>query len=211
MRWHDQPRRRSLRAALAVGAGLALVWLGGFLSFAHGLPRSVEDMATVTDGAVVLTGGSARLDSGLDLVISGKVGKLFISGVHELTSIEELQRVLRRAPQVFDCCVVLGKSAEDTVGNAAETAQWATAEGYRSLRIVTGAYHMPRSLFEFRRAIPRMSLIPHPVFPDHVKLDDWWRWPGTTTLLASEYCKYIFTLARWQVVRSKARGETGVS
>jgi hypothetical protein len=34
-------------------------------------------------------------------------------------------------------------------------------------------------------------VIPHPVFPGSVRLDDWWRHPGTVTLLGSEYAKYL--------------------
>ncbi|MDP6952784.1 MAG: YdcF family protein, partial [Alphaproteobacteria bacterium] len=70
-------------------------------------------------------------------------------------------------------------------------AAWMAKEGYRSLRLVTAAYHMPRSLLEFHRAMPDLRLIPHPVFPDSVRLDAWWRHPGTVALLASEYAKYL--------------------
>ena len=61
--------------------------------------------------------------------------------------------------------------------------------------MVTGAYHMPRSLLEFRRAMPGAVLIAHPVFPTHVKLSQWWRWPGTASLVATEYSKYLMSLA----------------
>ncbi|MND03177.1 hypothetical protein D3C83_228760 [compost metagenome] len=37
--------------------------------------------------------------------------------------------------------------------------------------------------------------MPHAVFPSHVK-SDWWRWPGTTSLIAREYTKYVLTWAR---------------
>ena len=38
--------------------------------------------------------------------------------------------------------------------------------GYHSLRLVTGGYHMPRSLLEFSEALPEAEVVPHPVFPD---------------------------------------------
>jgi hypothetical protein len=34
-------------------------------------------------------------------------------------------------------------------------------------------------------------LIPHPVFPAQVRLEVWWRWPGTTRLVIGEYNKYL--------------------
>ena len=65
------------------------------------------------------------------------------------------------------------------------------AEHFTSLRLVTAAYHMRRSILEFRRAMPGATIIAHPVFPDAFKRDQWWRWPGTVHLLATEYTKYL--------------------
>jgi hypothetical protein len=55
---------------------------------------------------------------------------------------------------------------------------------------------MPRSLLEFQRRLPDTELLAHPVFPEHVKLDGWWMWPGTAALLAGEFQKYMAALAR---------------
>ena len=56
---------------------------------------------------------------------------------------------------------------------------------------------MPRSLLEFRVAMPEVDIVPHPVFPDHVKLDAWWRWPGTAVLIAGEYNKFLVAFAAY--------------
>ena len=71
------------------------------------------------------------------------------------------------------------------------------AEGYTSLRLVTGNYHMPRSLIEFRREMPQVDIIPHAVFPAHVKTREWYRWPGTAALIIGEYNKILFAPLRW--------------
>ena len=63
--------------------------------------------------------------------------------------------------------------------------------GFRSLRLVTANYHMPRSLLQFRHALPDATIIAHPVFPDHVKQDSWWQWPGTARLIIGEYNKFL--------------------
>ena len=74
---------------------------------------------------------------------------------------------------------VLGHEAINTLGNAHETAQWIRSQGFRSLRLVTAWYHMPRSLLEFDRAMPEIDIVAHPVFPEQVKQERWWTWRGT--------------------------------
>jgi uncharacterized SAM-binding protein YcdF (DUF218 family) len=149
---------------------------------------------------VVLTGGSERIRAGLSLLEAGLGDALFISGVPEQVAEDDLWRAFGVAPSaaVADR-VVLGHAAADTLGNAEETAAWVRKRGYRSLRLVTAAYHMRRALLEFRSLMPGMTLIPHPVFPPHVKQDEWWRFPGTTLLLAREYTKYLVAWARLSV------------
>lgn len=203
-----KPSRPSGLAALAaVAALLVLGWLAGLLLFVAQIPSEVRDPDAETDAVVVLTGGSERLQEGLRLLAEARARKLLISGVHQQVTIEELlQSVAQPAaglePMVLGCCVRLGHSADNTRGNARETADWMSAEGFRSLRLVTADYHMPRSLLEFRRAMPEIEILAHPVFPRQVKRDDWWRWPGTSSLLISEYNKYLLALLRgllpWQ-------------
>jgi uncharacterized SAM-binding protein YcdF (DUF218 family) len=69
-------------------------------------------------------------------------------------------------------------------------------ERFKSIRLITAAYHMPRSLLEFHRAMPGVQVLPYPVFPHQVKQESWWRWPGTTNLLVREYNKYLVALLR---------------
>src|SRR5262249_34733252 len=69
-------------------------------------------------------------------------------------------------------------------------------EGYSSLRLVTASYHMRRSLLEFHRAMPEVTMIPHPVFPEGFRAGEWWRWPGTLNLLISEYSKFLAAVVR---------------
>jgi uncharacterized SAM-binding protein YcdF (DUF218 family) len=106
-----------------------------------------------------------------------------------------LLRVARRAPKELECCISVGYRADDTAGNAEETAGWVNERGFKSIRLVTASYHMPRSLIEFRHAMPAIRIIPHPVFPPQFKRRRWWLWPGTATLLASEFNKYVIAMA----------------
>jgi uncharacterized SAM-binding protein YcdF (DUF218 family) len=188
-----RPRRRPRPSRLAIGAALvaALAWSAGFVWFTRGIPRAVEKPLEVTDAIVVLTGGAGRLVAGLELLAEGRAAKLFVSGVYQGIDVAEILRVFRQSPEELECCVELGHGATDTRGNAHETAQWMAREGLTSLRLVTASYHMPRGLAEFHRAMPHVRLIAHPVFPAHVRVESWWRWPGTAWLLAGEYSKFL--------------------
>jgi uncharacterized SAM-binding protein YcdF (DUF218 family) len=185
------------RLAIAAAA-LCGLWVAGLVWFATA--PSVEDRAGSTDAIVVLTGGSLRLHSGIALLREGKGRKLFVSGVNHQVDLDDLLRSSGGdawwAHDRESCCVVLGYQADDTLGNALETAQWIRQQGFRSLRLVTAWYHMRRSLLEFERAMPEIEIVPHPVFPDQVAHEHWWARRETTALLVTEYGKYLASLAR---------------
>jgi uncharacterized SAM-binding protein YcdF (DUF218 family) len=181
---------------IGIAGTCAVAWLAGLLWFATGLPSSVAEPGRVTDAIVVLTGGTGRVHRGLQLLAEKRARKLFISGVYRGVDVQELLRVSRRSPSDLECCIALGYEADSTRGNARETASWMREQGLRSLRLVTAAYHMPRSLLEFRRVLPDAEIVPHPVFPEPVKPRDWWRWPGSASLIVTEYSKYLVALAR---------------
>ena len=217
-------RRRARLAFVAVLAAAA--WTGGLARFATLVPERIEDETGRTDAIVVLTGGSARLDAGLDLLARRQADRLFVSGVYQGIDVQKLLQIARRDSadnqrrdsahnqgrdgahdqgrdgSGIESRIALG-TASNTRGNAAESAAWAARENIRSLRLVTGAYHMPRSLLEFRAATPAIAVVPHPVFPEHVKAD-WWAWPGTLLLIASEYNKTMLAWTRHRL-RDAAR------
>ncbi len=182
---------RSLSLAILLLTALA----GGFVWFATSLPTAAEAPDQHTDAIVVLTGGAERVAEGLRLLAAGSADRLLISGVHPSVTLAELLALVPDVPPEVADRVVLGYAAGDTEGNAAEAADWAKAEGVGSLRLVTAAYHMPRSLLEFRRALPEVEILSHPVFPGAVKQDAWWQDVDSATLLLGEYVKYLVALA----------------
>lgn len=187
---------RALVVAAVLVAVPATAWLAGLIWFAAEMPVAVEDDGTATDAIVVLTGGSVRIKTAMELLRSGTAGTLLVSGVHAGVDLAELARTVGDKPSDLADRITLGYTADDTIGNAAETARWMASRGFRSLRLVTAAYHMRRSVLEFRHAMPGVKIVPHPVFPDRVKRDRWWLWPGTASLIATEYTKYLLALAR---------------
>ena len=199
-----RPTRRLLFALLAAGLLCAGLWLAGLVYFATNLPQRVADPARRTDAIVVLTGGSGRLRQAFELLEQDRAQQLFVSGVERSVEVAELLRIDRIAPPELACCVVLGYKAGDTRGNALETAAWMGEQGFASLRLVTATYHMPRSLLEFRYAMPEIEILPHPVFTKSFKQADWWRWPGSASLLASEYNKYLVAWLRGRLIGRSA-------
>jgi uncharacterized SAM-binding protein YcdF (DUF218 family) len=170
-----------------------VLWLGGLAVFvANSL--TIRGDPTPTDAIVVLTGGRLRLETGLQLLTAGTAKKLFVSGVNQRVDREELLRTLGPVAGRAACCIALGHEADNTFGNARETANWMHEEGYRSLRLVTSWYHMQRALLEFDRAMPQITIIAYPVFVQHGDAERWWSWHGPLVLIITEYDKY---LAAW--------------
>ncbi|GAB4356489.1 MAG: YdcF family protein [Kiloniellaceae bacterium] len=187
--------RRLKRLAALVLMLLAAYGIG-FLWFTSLLPTEVVSDTRSTDAIVVLTGGSDRLGVALDLLSEDRARKLFVSGVYRGVDVRQLLDLSQHSPEDLSCCVVLGYEADNTRGNAIETAAWMKEQGFTSLRLVTATYHMPRSLLEFHRLMPEVEIVPHPVFPEHFKRENWWMWPGSSTLLFTEYTKYLVALVR---------------
>lgn len=170
-------------------------WTIGLFVFVSYIPAPGMPDQRHTDAIVVLTGGSGRVTEGLTLLQKGLADKLFVSGVYRGVDVAALLRLARQMPSEIESRIALGYSADNTAGNARETAEWMVAQRLRSLRLVTASYHMPRSLLEFRRAMPDAEMVIHPVHPAQFKLRRWWLWPGSARLVVIEYNKYLLALA----------------
>ena len=180
------------------GAGsMMLIWAAGLAWFIHGSLTLSADPNARTDAIVVLTGGRLRLEAGLDLLGADRAKKLFVSGVNPHVDRAELMRVAGHADDDFSR-IVIGHDADNTLGNARETAGWMHEQGYRSLRLVTSWYHIERSLLEFERAMPDVQIIADPVFAGHIEGGE--HWLDVAMLTVSEYDKYLATLVRPAVV-----------
>ncbi len=199
----SRERREARNALLLRLLGLCAVlvvlgWLGGFTWFIGTLPKG-ERSDRKTDGIVALTGGPARLDEAAIMLAEGRGRRLLISGVNRETSAEAIRQTLDLPSALFDCCVDLGREAADTVGNARETAAWAARNQFHSLRVVTFAAHMPRSLVELQSALPAdVELVAHPVLTERVRPANWLAHPSAALSLAYEFSKYVVSLVRWR-------------
>lgn len=189
-----------LRTFFLVGLFALVIWAAGLFVFASKIPTEVVEPDVATDAIVVLTGGSGRLRTGLDLLMTDHADQLFVSGVYRGVDVNQLLKVQQQRPEDVENRISLG-DANDTRENARETGEWMRDQKLTSLRLVTAAYHMPRSLLEFRNILSDIKIVPHPVFPDHVKQSEWWAFPGTFALTVSEYNKFLLAWVRQSLVR----------
>lgn len=169
-------------------------FLAGLQHFVLTLPKPVQTTEPATDGIVVITGGQQRLADGLDLLQSGAAKALLVSGVGPGVSKAILASELhlnQPGSALLDCCVTLEFQAGDTRGNAVAARRWAMANQFRSLRLVTANYHMPRAKLIFTRKLPDIALYYWPVSPADLDLEIWWKTPPIIRLLAREYAKYL--------------------
>lgn len=199
LRRHDPgpfDRRQKIGVVALALLVLLVLYVAGLFGFAAMMPHAVADATGPTDAIVVLTGGSQRLTSAFELMADKRARRLFVSGVNRETDLASLPGAAALSQAELACCVELGRAADDTIGNAAETADFARRHGVASLRLVTASYHMPRSLLELKRALPDVRIVAHPVFPTGFRQDDWWRWPGSASLVVLEYNKYLAARVR---------------
>lgn len=179
---------------------------GGFVWFLSRLDVEERPLAGTADAIVVLTGGASRIEDALELLERGHGRRLLITGVHPATRVAELARLTSQSPELFACCVDIDRQALNTTGNAVETGAWVRRHGFRSLVVVTSAYHMPRTLVELGNAMPGVALVPFPVVSDQLRAEPWWANARTARLLALEYIKYIAARLRLRLEPATAGG-----
>ncbi len=175
-----------------VGA-LVLALMLGFVAFVAVVGRAAApDPPPRAHAIVALTGGSQeRLTTGVRLLAEGRAERLLISGVDRAVRDHELFAVIDAPDRLAACCIDLGRAAEDTLGNASETAAWARARSFRRIILVTDDYHMPRSVAEMHIALPEAEVIPYPVRTRWTQRGLWLREPSVALRLGTEYLKYI--------------------
>ncbi len=186
-------RTAFLAAVIAVLAGI------GFAVFANAVPREEEKLTQKADAIIVLTGGASRIVDAVELLAAGYGGKLLISGVNPNTSRAELVKSNPDFERLFDCCIVLGHRAQNTIGNAFEASRWVRDNKFKSVILVTSGWHMPRALMEIEKELPGVKLIPHAVISERMRDSPWWSDPATARLLFVEYVKYIFAYVRVRI------------
>lgn len=184
-----------IRALLSTLVTAALVLILAFAWFAVNIPSAPLAAPVATDAIIVLTGGNGRVEQGLKALAEGEAPVLLISGVGQNVTRQEIL-MAHATPQVRQAIarsggeIVLDYVASTTRSNADQTAQFVRERGVRSIRMVTAAYHMPRSMLEFRHQMPGVDIIADPVFPEPFVYQRWWQDAAMRRLVLREFSKY---------------------
>lgn len=191
-------RGRSFLSILlwSLAGALIAAFIAGFAVYLNEIPSGQPRSARNADGIVVLTGAAQRMTDAIELLAEKRGKRLLVSGVNPTTTTEELKKQVPEFSRLSECCIDLGHEAQNTLGNAVETAAWAKKHGFRSLLVVTSAWHMPRALVELERETEGIELIPYPVVTERMRDQNWWSSPQTVRLLVFEYLKYLAALVR---------------
>lgn len=190
-----------MRFLLSLLTFAVLLWAASLAWFVMTMPREPVPADNKAEALVVLTGGSGRVEHGLNMLAAGAAPVLFISGVGEQVTEEEILTAHADAAtreRIYEAGgeVVLDHVARSTVSNADQTAEFLRARSIKVIRLITADYHMRRSLREFRTAMPDIEIVPDPVFPEGFRRSEWWQHENTRRLVFSEFYKYLAVLLR---------------
>lgn len=172
---------------------LFAIFTTGFVYFGEKVDRLMApNPLPQADAIIVLTGGRARIESGIFLLNQKRAHNLLISGVNPAADSGTLARANHTDPKLFECCIELGREALNTKGNGSESADWVKKHNFKKIYVVTNDYHMPRSLYIMQQAMPNVELIPYPIRVESQN-DDWLSVINHLRVLGIEYLKYIGT------------------
>jgi uncharacterized SAM-binding protein YcdF (DUF218 family) len=159
---------------------LALIYALGFIFFAFTLGKPAP--SATTDAAVVLTGGSGRIEHAVEVLREGKAKRLLVAGADpSVTKSDIARRLGKGSGKLIDCCVDLGSESVDTRSNAEEAHRWLDQHSFQSLRLITSDWHMRRASYEFEKELGHK----YRLITDGVSTE-----PSFLTLF-SEYNKYL--------------------
>ncbi len=165
-------------------SAILLAWALGFLWFAMALPQPAGDERT--DAVIVPTGSAGRIPRGLEVLDKGLAREMLVTGVDREVKPNEFASEFEVSSRLMACCVTLGFAAEDTSGNAEETAAWVREHKVKSLRLVTADWHMRRTATELARTLPGNVHVVRDAVPSHPSMG----------LLFLEYHKFLASSAR---------------
>jgi uncharacterized SAM-binding protein YcdF (DUF218 family) len=171
-----------------IGSLVVLIYAVGFVLFAFTLGKPAAASVPPTDAAVVLTGGSGRIEHAVDVLRQHKAKRLLVAGADPSVTKADLARRVPGSGKLVKCCLDLGSESVDTRSNAEEAKRWLDHRRYKSLRLITSDWHMRRARYEFEKVLgSRYRMVPDAVSSE-----------PTFLTLFGEYNKYVLRrIAVW--------------
>ena len=160
--------------------------------------REYRPVGAGADAIVVLTGGRGRTDEGLALLRKGRSKLLILSGVHRDADLDSI--FLKRVNTVEREKIVLEKRSGSTFENALEVRKLMEERGLASMVLITSGYHIKRAHYTFTKVMPEGTRIEaYSVATPNFDESRWWE-GGSFGLLAAEFVKYYWYMARFALL-----------
>ena len=164
------------------------LWLIGFGLFVLYVFSFQLSTTPTADGIVAWTGGEYRIQNAIKLLEQNQAQRLLISGVNKNVAPSSfLGNISDEMRQKID----LGYQATTTQENATETADWVYKNHFKSVMLVTSFYHIPRSLVEFKHALPTTTVYPYAIWPKDFTESVSWIHTRSAFHLFVEYHKFL--------------------
>ncbi len=171
-----------MRLKLFILLAVFCVWFYGLLDFY----RDTQHFPCVknqVNGIVILTGGRDRIQTGMGLFNALCAKRILISGVDKAVNLSVIKgKQLKGYDRIYQFTDI-GYGAVNTFSNALESAVWVRSHQFQTIGLVTSRFHMPRSLWLFKKTMPEKKF-----FPIVVEADD-----SSLFHLLREYHKYHLT------------------
>jgi uncharacterized SAM-binding protein YcdF (DUF218 family) len=175
---------------------MPVCWAVGLFIFINYIPEheSGENIRP-TDAVIILTGGSMRLEEGIDIFNRVGAKKLLISGVAPGVSKAQIFAILTKANRSLNIDpndIILGNLAYSTSTNASEAKIFMRLNNFNSMILVTSNYHIIRSMKIFQYHMPEIKILPYAVCSEKFrKIGNFISYPSLL-LAMQEYNKLLF-------------------
>ena len=175
------------KLALYILSLIILSLIYGFVIFLKKIHYNQVSFNNKTDGIAVLTGGTGRINLGLELFNKNKNLKLIISGVDRNVSDKSIipNNLMNKSSITID------KDSESTYQNAKIINKWTSKYKLQNVTIITSYYHMPRSMILIQSLSPSINFYAYPVekkISNRISLRETFLY---YFFLTEEYMKYL--------------------
>lgn len=107
-----------------------------------------------SDCGVVLTGSPGRVKEAFEVLLSGKINRLIVSGVYKDAQLKELFPGLASHPEINPENIILEKISATTKQNAEQSLQLTQSLKCQNILLMTSHLHMYRAERVFRAIFP---------------------------------------------------------